>query len=95
MKMFKGKGGYNDYVQNFFVNFVGSFFVNFVGMVVDFIILLCCNSEFNMLSEWIVDIGVFDYIFFYLLLFLIIKNFIKYVYIILFDGSIKFVFIIG
>lgn len=32
MKMFKGKGGYNDYAQNPSVNFAGSSSVNFAGL---------------------------------------------------------------
>lgn len=93
--MFKGKGIMNDFFDLYVVNFVFIIFVNFVGIFENIIVLFCLSKYENKCYEWIVDIGIFDYMIFYLYFLIFFKILIKFIYIILFDGNFKFVSVVG
>lgn len=49
-------------------------FVNFVGIFVNFFVVLFCLNKFNREKyDWIIDIGVFEYMFFILIFFFLLK----------------------
>lgn len=72
--MFKGKFYVIDYLL-----FI-SVYVNFVGIIIDiFVVLFCLNGDISMFYDWIVNIGVFDYMLFYFILFYGIKDLFKFI----------------
>lgn len=91
--MFKGKFLMND-IENLVVYFVLSFFMNFVGMIF-FSALFYQNGYDYDLFEWIVDTGVIDYMILNYKLFYNIRIFFRYIYIIMFNGIIRIVKIVG